>query len=275
MRNTDSKITETFANDEYISLNIEQKSVFYNEKIQEDERIFSYERYFEEIHPPVKVAIEEPNFSMMPQCLDMPIRLAGETDYRLPTNWVKLKETLEQLIAIEHRHNSNWKDYHTYITVDNRPVKVGEQQRHGGLHVDGFQGERINPKTKTTRNYVATTNGGTQFWTQRFIVADPKKFNVFKGFDLQTDGSPLIAEPNNFYFMNAYTVHESGFAEFDGDRIFVRLTYDLKKFDRLGNTKNPHLNYNWNMVKRNAQEQVEAPRLTDIIESPYFKTLNN
>lgn len=274
MRNTDVKIIQTFANDEYITLNTKFSS-FFSEKLKEDERVFSYERYVEEIHSPVKVAIDDHSFSMMPQCLDMPIRLAGETDYKLPTNWIALKETLEQLISIEHKHNPNWKDYHTYITVDNRPVKVGQQQRHGGLHVDGFQGERINPKTKITRNYVATTNGGTQFWNQRFIVADPKKFNVFKGFDLQIDGDPFIAEPNNFYFMNAYTVHESGFAEFDGDRIFVRLTYDLKEFDRLGNTKNPHLNYNWNMVQRNAQEQVEIPRLTDIIESPYFKTLNN
>lgn len=70
--------------------------------------------------------------------------------------------------------------------------------------------------------------------------------------------------------MDAYTVHESGYAEFDGKRIFVRLTFDLKKFDRLGNTRNPNLSYEWEMVARNAQELVEEPRLTDIIASPYF-----
>ena len=275
MRNTDSKITETFANNEYISLNTEQEPKFYNEKLQENERVFTYERYFEEVHPPVEIPLGKIDFPYNEQCLDMPIRLAGESEYKLPTQWKSLQKTLEQLISVEHSHNPSWKDYYTYITVDNRPVKVGEQQRHGGLHVDGFQGTRINPKTKITRNYVATTNGGTQFWNQPFVVADPAEFNVFKGFDLQIDGNPFVAKPNTFYFMDAYTVHESGFAEFDGDRIFIRLTYDLKKFDRLGNTHNPNLDYDWEMVERTTQQTVRNPKLTDIIASPYFPTLKN
>lgn len=273
MRNTDTEIVESFANDEYIILQPNDSS-FHKDKITEDERVFSYERYFEEIHSPVEIELGELSFPYNERCLDMPIRLNGEKEYKLPTKWKSLQNILEQLIAVEHSHNPHWNDYYTYITVDNKPVKTGEQQRHGGLHVDGFQGTRINPKTKITRNYVATTNGGTQFWNQPFVVADPEKFNVFEGFDLQVDGNPFIAKPDTFYFMDAYTVHESGFAEFDGDRIFIRLTYDLKKFDRLGNTYNPNLDYKWDMLKRNAQNQVETPRLTDIIASPYFPTLN-
>lgn len=276
MRNKDSKIVETYASKEHTVINPINTQVMYNKKLNEDERIFSYERYSQEVHSAVKVDLGMPlMLEKMPRCLDMPLRLAGESEYKLPKEWQSLTNVLHKIFSIESRHNPNWKDYNTYLTVDSKPVTVGEQQRHGGLHVDGFQGARIKDKTKITRNYVATTNGGTQFWNQRFIVADPEEFNVFQGFDLQTDGEPFVAEADTVYFMDAYTVHESGFAEFDGDRIFFRVTFDLKEFDRLGNTHNPNIDYNWNMVERNAQSLVKSPHLTDIIQSPYFNNPNS
>lgn len=273
MRNVDKAIVETFASAEFIQLSVANKQVNRNERLLEDSRVFSYETYAREIHPPIAVDLPIPlGLQELPRCLDMPIRLSGSLDYRLPVDWQALAPTLEHIIAVEHEHNPSWQDYNCYITVDSKTVTTGEQQRHGGLHVDGFQGERIAEKTKITRNYVATTNGGTQFWNQRFIVADPAKFNVFKGFDLQVDGEPFIAEPDTFYFMDAYTVHESGFAAFDGLRSFLRVTFDLKEFDRLGNTHNPSLAYSWPMVARTAQDEVIEPRLSDILASPYFPT---
>lgn len=270
MRNHDAKIVETFASNEYVTLE-RTKAEFTNNSLNEDQRPFAYERYATEVHPPIEIELKELlKLEEMPRCLDMPLRLAGETEYRLPLDWLAIKGVLEKLVSIEESHNPNWRDYNTYMTIDAKDVTVGEQQRHGGLHVDGFQGTRIVNKTKVTRNYVATSNGGTQFWPQRFVVADPEKFNAFKGFDLQVEGEPFVAKPDRFYFMDAFTVHESGYAEFDGKRVFIRLTYDLKEFDRLGNTRNPNLDYDWSMVARNAQDLVEDPRLTDIIASPYF-----
>ncbi len=269
-RNDDKKIVETCASSEALNLSI-PKAPQANQRLLEDQRDFTYQRYAEEIHPPVSIELPTPlGLQELPRCLDMPLRLSGDDEYLLPVDWSPLKETLEHIIAVEHAHNENWKDYNCYITVDSKEVKVGEQQRHGGLHVDGFQGERIAEKTKITRNYVATSNGGTQFWPQRFVVADPAKFNVFLGFELQADGEPFIAEPDTFYFMDAYTVHESGFAAFDGLRSFLRVTFDLKQFDRLGNTHNPALAYSWEMVARTAQDEVIAPRLSDVLASPYF-----
>lgn len=269
MRNTDKEIVETFASKEYFALDLEETAII-DERLNEDERPFAYERYSEEIHPPIEVRIGALDLQPLPRCLDMPIRLRGESTYKVPREWMPLKGTLESIVAVEQAHNPHWRDYYTYITVDTKEVFTGEQQRHGGLHVDGFQGARIKEKHKITRNYVATTNGGTQFWPQRFVVADPEKFNVFEGFDLQIDGEPFVAKENTLYFMDAYTVHESGFASFDGLRVFLRVTFDLKPFDRLGNTHNPNLDYNWKMVARNAQELVVRPRLTDVMASPYW-----
>lgn len=263
-------IDHVTSGDSYVTLEpTDQVSI--NPKLNEDERLFSYTRYAEEIHSPVALSHIDttPLKSQYPRCLDMPIRLAGDEEYRLPEEWIGLSPLLRSIISNEHAHNPNWIDYYTYITVDCSFVSPQEQQRHGGLHVDGFQGDRITEKTKVTRNYVMTTNGGTRFYPQRFIVADPQEFNVFQGFDLQAERYD-VADTHTVYFMDAYTVHESGIAVEAGLRTFLRVTYDLKVFDRLGNTKNSALDYDWEMVARNAQDLVRTPHLTDIEKSPYF-----
>src|SRR5699024_336520 len=262
--NNDHSIIESFASKEYVTLNT-RSSVSHIQGLDEREKVFSFSDYETQNRSPIKVLPVELEASK--RCLDMPIRLSGESEYRLPVDWDDLKEPLERLISIEHLHNPNWKDYYTYLTVDVKDVTVGDQQRHGGLHVDGFQGTRMDPKTKITRNYVATTNGGTEFWNQPFKVLDPEIFNIFEGFDLQKESIPIIADENYFYFMDAYMVHQSGFARFNGERIFMRLTYDLKEFDRLGNTHNPNLNYDLEMVERNVWNTVKSPTINDLKNS--------
>lgn len=269
-RNKDKSIDAYASSRDYMTLTIKEPLEF-NSRLKEDSRLFTYERYSEEIHPPI--AIEsiktEELLGEYPRCLDMPLRLAGSAEYRLPKEWWGFQEIIQDIIAVEHQHNPNWVEYNTYLTIDCKYVDPEEQQRHGGLHVDGFQGERILEKTKINRNYVATSNGGTRFYPQRFIVADPKFFNVFEGFDLQAEEF-IIAKPNCIYFMDAYTVHESGFAEFKGLRTFIRITYDVKDFDRLGNTHNSSIDYSWDMTERNVHEALARPKLTDIEKSPYF-----
>jgi hypothetical protein len=241
-----------------------------HQRLLEQREVFSFKEYARAGRSPEPLPEVDltPLESSYPRCLDMPIRMAGRSGYYLPYEWIGLKPLLEELIGIEHQHNDNWREYYTYITVDCKYVKPEEQQRHGGLHVDGFQGSRITRKTKITRNYVMTTNGGTRFYPQPFIVADETKFNVFQGFDLQAEDF-IVAEENTAYFMDAYTVHESGFASREGIRTFLRLTYDLKKFDRSGNTHNSMIDYHWDMFDRKVHDTVATPTLEDIQNSPY------
>lgn len=266
----------TFTIDSYISstegLTLQPVgNVLLHERLQESTDVFSFEEYARRIHMPLPL----PHIDLAPlraeyqRCLDMPLRLAGDSEYLLPEEWAGLAPLISNLIAQEHATNPNWREYNTYLTIDCKPVKASEQQRHGGLHVDGFQGSRIDPKTKITRNYVMTTNGGTRFYPQRFIVADETRFNVFQGFDIQAERYE-IAEENIAYFMDAYCVHESGIAERDSLRTFLRLTYDLKPFDRAGNTHNAMLDYDWEMVARDVHEQVATPNYIDLENSPYF-----
>jgi hypothetical protein len=265
----------TFSLDHYVSSNkgtviASARTANFHPELKEKQDVFSFETYQDKhgLPHPLPEINTDPLAGYHQRCLDMPIRLSGQTVYRVPKEWSALLPMLQAIISTEHDHNPNVLKYNTYITVDSKMVEPDEQQRHGGLHVDGFQGERIDPKTKITRNYVVTTNGGTRFYQQPFVVVDEKKYNVFQGFDLQAKDY-MIAEENTVYFMDAYTVHESGIASRKDIRSFLRVTYDLKKFDRLGNTHNSMLDYNWDMEARNVHEIVDTPTMDDIANSPY------
>lgn len=230
--------------------------------LAEDTRVFDKKRYNKEVHAPVELFSTKNCLNgELPRCLDMPIRLKHQRHYSLPKEWGTLQPLIKKIVSIEEANNPNWSDYYTYITVDSSWVEEGKPQRRSGLHVDGFQGARVVDKTKVTRNYVATSNGGTIFYPQLFNADfDDSKYDIFKGFDAQAQ-TPLVAPENAVLFMDAYTVHESGYASRSGWRTFLRVTFDWKKFDRLGNTHNSMLDYDWDMAERNVQDTLVPPPL--------------
>lgn len=244
-------------------------------RIVEDERVFDTLIHETEVHTPepvLDISADPGVQGELTDCLDMPIRLKGQTDYALPQNWLALENAIQQIIDVEHTNNPSWQDYYTYLSVHYTPdLEPGEQQRHAGCHTDGFQGAREPVRTKTSRSYVAVTNGGTRFFPQTFVAnLDPSEFNVFEGFDLQVEkdehGKPNygVAKENMFYFFDAYTVHESGAASRPGPRLFMRLTWEMKLFDRAGNTKNRMLNYNWAPVDYDVRSSLRTPATEDI-----------
>ncbi len=65
--------------------------------------------------------------------------------------------------------------------------------------------------------------------------------------------SVLLTNEYEIYLMNAYLVHEGTEARQAGFRTFLRVSFDVKEFDRLGNTHNPMFDYNWGMAPRETQ----------------------
>lgn len=250
--------------------------------LEEDPRMFNNLIHEGEIHVPLKImniANDKGIQGKLTDCLDMPIRLATEEEYAIPSNWEPIYPALKSIIDIEHSNNINWREYYTYLSVHYTPfLKIAEQQRHAGCHTDGFQGIRETTRTKSSRSYVAVTNGGTRYFPQTFVSnLDAGEFNVFEGFDLQVQkdnhGNLIyeVAEENNFYFFDAYTVHESGAAARNGSRLFIRLTWEKKLFDRAGNTKNAMLNYDWPPVSYDVRNDLKTPTMNDIDEARLLK----
>ncbi len=54
--------------------------------------------------------------------------------------------------------------------------------------------------------------------------------------------------------MNAYSVHRGVDATVDTFRTWLRLSYEVREFDRLGNAHNPLFDYNWKMVERDIEQ---------------------
>jgi len=190
--------------------------------------------------------------------LDLPIKFPG-TEYRLPLELGQFEETLETMISFEHAINPYADEYYAYVTVDQGMVQQGGMQRKGGCHVDGFQGARVQPKTYINRSYVVADMVPTVFYCQPFHTEhlDEEAHDFFLDFDRQAQEDCVHRpEPFQIALMDVYTVHRSDWASEAGFRTFLRLSYDVAIFDRLGNAHNPLFDYEWEMLPRDTQEHL-------------------
>jgi hypothetical protein len=156
---------------------------------------------------------------------------------------------LEKVLKFEKAHNPDWENYYLYLTVDTRTVKKGKSQRIGGWHFDGMQGAQYPQKLPACHSYLVATALPTQFnytaakdvdyldeGKHNWYVELTRMLNPRKGF---------FAKINTLYAMTAYQIHRSVKASKDTPRVFIRLEFSKKKFDREGNTVNPDLKTNF------------------------------
>ncbi|HEX2548381.1 MAG TPA: hypothetical protein VHM20_01030, partial [Gammaproteobacteria bacterium] len=201
--------------------------------------------------------------------LDMPIKLAGSNDYKIPSNILPFQSIIQTIINHEHSilSEEQLRLYHAYLTIDQSYVTKGLMQRKPGAHVDGFQGSRINPKTIINHSYVVSNGTPTVFYPQSFKFShlDERVHNFFLAMDAEAmEEKAIRTKPYTLYLMDAYTVHRADIAIENCFRTFLRISYDVKEFDRLGNTINPMFSYAWEMVPREAQSTlVHYQLLTD------------
>lgn len=187
--------------------------------------------------------------------LDLPIKMKGSNEYRVPEELAQFAEVIQKVIDHEHAMMSEEKleKYYAYVTIDQGWVDPGTTQRKPGCHVDGFQGSRIHDKTSINHSYVVSDSTPTVFYSQSFDFdhLSDETHDFFKEMDRLADDSFAIRpEPYQVALMDAYTVHRADVVSQAGYRTFLRISYDVKEFDRLGNTVNPHFDYEWNMVAR-------------------------
>ncbi len=187
--------------------------------------------------------------------LDMPIKMAGSNQYRLPSELKQFGSLIQQIINHEHAmlNEEQLLQYYAYITVNQSWVEASQTQTTPGIHCDGFQGARINPKTIANHTYLVMDKVATVFYPQAFDFSklDEKKHNFFDAMAQQAnEANTMRLKLLTVYLIDAYAAHRADIAKTSGYRTLARLIYDVKKFDRLGNTHNPHFDYAWPMVPR-------------------------
>lgn len=195
------------------------------------------------------------------RCLDMPIKMAGSNEYKIPNEFKQFLDPLSQMVAFEHAHNPDVLNFFGYVTIDQTMPGSSEYHREPGLHVDGFQGRRIQPKVKCDRGYIVFDNNCPSIWNQSFETVetmDDSTQNFFHEFDRTKHWSSEIKpNPYDITFIDSYLVHSANKIEEDKPRTFVRLSYSVRQFDRLGNSKNNCFDYEWNMEARNIAKDLK------------------
>lgn len=162
-------------------------------------------------------------YTSLLRCVDLPIRRAGDAVYLLPAEWTTLAPVIAKAIAVEHLNNSNWLDYHTYVSVE--CVLVQRGIRMPEAEMDASQTAPVTGR-KVARTYMASSNGGV-------ALSQPR---VGAGEDA---GLRHIAAENVMCFVDGHTVPEPGPATRTGMRTVLRVTYDLA--ERRDGTRNPLL----------------------------------
>ncbi|MFY0542428.1 hypothetical protein [Nannocystis pusilla] len=195
----------------------------------------------------------------MPRTLDMPIKFPG-SDFRLPAELAQLRWLVQRVadleLAVNPRH---YDEFYCYLTVDQGPVRGGVLQREAPCHVDGFQGARWQPKVRINHTYTVTDCLPTAYYVQPFDFTglDEARHNFFFEMNNQVartrSAHAWHAAPWELTLMDAYTVHRGAAAEVDTYRTWIRLSFEVRIFDRLGNAHNPMFRYAWDMVPRDIE----------------------
>jgi hypothetical protein len=196
--------------------------------------------------------------------LDVPVKMAGSVDdYRVPEELAPFRKLIQDIIDVEHATfpPEVIKKFHAYVTIHQKQLEVGEVMRSPGAHVDGFQGSRVHPKVALNHSYIVSNLIPTQLHDHPFKVShlNPVFHNFFKDFDRQIkliNTPPVFTEAFKAYMLNAFKVHEGIKADKEGLRTFFRMSYDITKFDRLGNTITKEFDYNWKFVPRFAHDSL-------------------
>lgn len=199
------------------------------------------------------------SYPVMPRTLDLPIKFPGSAG-RIPADFDQLQPLIQRVFNIEARLNpSCYDEYYCYLTVDQGTVQPGSLQREAPCHVDGFQGARWQPKVRVNHTYTVTDCLPTVYYEQPFDFSalDEARHNFFWEMNRQVAATNSAhawrPEPYELTLMDGYTVHRGDVAETALFRTWVRLSFEVRIFDRLGNAHNPLFRYNWEMVPRDIE----------------------
>lgn len=239
--------------------------------------VWDLEKFKEEGRKPISLGClntaGQALFSMrgLPRVLDMPIKFPG-SEFRVPGVLAQLGSVIQRVADFEAVCNSCYDEYYCYLTVDQAPVKKGRLQREAPCHVDGFQGANWTPKVKINHSYVISDCVPTTYYPQYFSFdglalgkdksltvskLDETKHNFFWEMNRQVAATnskhAWQPEPYEINMIDAYTVHRGSPAPEDMVRTWVRLSFEVRIFNRLGNAHNPLFKYDWKMERRDIE----------------------
>lgn len=197
--------------------------------------------------------------------LDMPIKFPG-TDIRVPVDLASFAPVIQRIVGMERALNPDYDRYYAYLSIHQGLVIPGERQRETPYHVDGFQGPRWTEKHPANHSYLLTDALPTVFYPVDFPLdhIDPNFDDIYAEFAMRIDADPGIKtwmpKPLEIMLMDCYCVHRGQPAIEPTFRTWLRISWETRIFDRLGNAHNPLFDYNWPMLARDTDPRIR-PRI--------------
>jgi len=237
-------------------------------------KLFDYNAFSKPRHPPLPIGFlnnqkdfDFPFRSDTPQAQDMPIAFPSinskSYEYRLPASYSNLSELVQKVANIWCQLEANAHEYFAYLTISHSEVPSWVAQRRPTIHCDGFQSSRIEPKLKGEYAFVVSNTLPTSFYVESFDVSnlDPSRDNFFTAFNQQSKCDPINYQNYEIVMMDPYCMHTPIINSSDETitRTFARIIFSTREYDRLGNTHNFSFDYNWKMVRREAQLDLANP----------------
>jgi hypothetical protein len=193
--------------------------------------------------------------------LDLPIKFPG-SDFRLPREYAQWASVVQRVADAERALNARcYDEYYCYLTLRRERVPRGGQGHYAPCHVDGFQGARWSPKVRTNHTYTITNALPTVYFLQPFDLRplDLSRHDAFWEMNRQVALTRSAHAWNDYpdfalMLMDAYCVHIAMDAPEDTERVWLRLSFEVREFDRLGNGRNPFFSYDWEMVPRDIEQ---------------------
>lgn len=188
----------------------------------------------------------------LPFVADVPIKFP-HSEGRLPNELSGIQKIVQDALDYEKAINPDYDKFFIYLYVDQRIIYESESHRHPNAHVDGIQGREYPIKLPTAHAYLLSSDTPTLFFPHAFDFSgvDVNTTNFLPIFEKQADHSKIYQPlPGQMVVFDPYTVHASPIMLRTHLRTLVRIVVSAKQFDNVGNTHNPHFQYNWNMRPR-------------------------
>ncbi len=191
--------------------------------------------------------------------LDMPIKFP-HTDVRVPGELASCIPVIRRIVDNEAQLNPSYAEYYAYLSIHQGWVRPGQRQRETPAHVDGFQGPRWEKKHPANHSYLVSDTLQPDFYPVDFPLEhiDLNFDDIYAEFTRRIEQGVTTWSPRDLelILMDCYCVHRSRIAQELVFRTWLRVSWETRVFDRLGNTHNPLFDYDWKMVARDTDPRI-------------------
>lgn len=138
-----------------------------------------------------------------------------------------------------------------YITAKCMYVTPQSMGNRPGWHADGYGTDDI--------NYIWCDAAPTEFAVQEFLnLSADHSVSLVQMEDQASNDCIITFQPNDLIRLDQYNIHRVSNKDYTGVRAFFKLTGSNSKFNLIGNSRNYLMDYDWPMVGRSAERNMES-----------------